>query len=124
MKKLTFYYYSDSYINFNDLVNDLFKVWKCRVWLSAVTSKSLHPDRIGKNGQIQAPMPIAPGAVTQYNPSAQSSMNVGPGFGSAQMPGCKYPAIIDLSPRVLILYRQLLRQRHSELQRCEHTSLW
>lgn len=126
MKKLTFYYYSDSYINFNDLVNDLFKVWKCRVWLSAVTSKSLHPDRFGKNGQIQAPMPIAPGAVTQYSPSAQPSMNVGPGFGSTQMPGCKSPAPKDLFLRVRLLtpHRQLLRQCYSRPQRCEHASLW
>ncbi|OGE47069.1 hypothetical protein PENARI_c068G03877 [Penicillium arizonense] len=35
-KKLTFYYFADSYINFNSLVADLFKVYKTRIWMSAI----------------------------------------------------------------------------------------
>ncbi|KAJ9667702.1 hypothetical protein H2201_002237 [Coniosporium apollinis] len=35
-KKLTFFYFADSYINFNDLVTDLFKLYKTRIWMSAV----------------------------------------------------------------------------------------
>lgn len=35
-KKLTFYYFADSYINFNSLVADLFKIYKTRIWMSAI----------------------------------------------------------------------------------------
>ncbi|KEQ59494.1 PSP1-domain-containing protein, partial [Aureobasidium melanogenum CBS 110374] len=35
-KKLTFYFYSTEYINFNLLVGDLFKIYKTRIWLSAI----------------------------------------------------------------------------------------
>lgn len=35
-KKLTFFYFADNYINFNDLVTDLFKLYKTRIWMSAV----------------------------------------------------------------------------------------
>ncbi|KAF1992076.1 hypothetical protein K402DRAFT_416556 [Aulographum hederae CBS 113979] len=40
LKKLTFYYYADSYIDFNLLVTDLFKVYKTRIWMSAVNPAS------------------------------------------------------------------------------------
>ncbi|KAJ9495146.1 hypothetical protein H2202_009396 [Exophiala xenobiotica] len=39
-KKLTFYYFADSYINFNNLVTDLFKVYKTRIWMSAINPAS------------------------------------------------------------------------------------
>jgi PSP1 C-terminal conserved region len=39
-KKLTFYFYAEQYINFNDLVTELFKIWKLRIWLSAVNPAS------------------------------------------------------------------------------------
>jgi len=39
-KKLTFYYFADSYINFNSLVTDLFKVYKTRIWMSAINPAS------------------------------------------------------------------------------------
>jgi PSP1 C-terminal conserved region len=39
-KKLTFYFYAEQYVNFNELVTDLFKVWKLRIWLSAVNPAS------------------------------------------------------------------------------------
>lgn len=43
-KKLTFYYFADSYINFNSLVTDLFKVYKTRIWMSAMNPASFaHP---------------------------------------------------------------------------------
>jgi PSP1-like protein len=37
---LTFYFYAEQYINFNDLVTELFKIWKLRIWLSAVNPAS------------------------------------------------------------------------------------
>ncbi|KAF2458590.1 PSP1 C-terminal conserved region-domain-containing protein [Lineolata rhizophorae] len=42
-KKLTFYYYSTSYVNFNDLVTDLFKLYKTRIWMSSVNPAVFTP---------------------------------------------------------------------------------
>lgn len=39
-RKLTFFYYAEEYINFNDLVTDLFKVYKTRIWMSAINPAS------------------------------------------------------------------------------------
>lgn len=39
-KKLTFYYFADVYINFNSLVTDLFKIYKTRIWMSAINPAS------------------------------------------------------------------------------------
>lgn len=37
---MTFYYFADEYINFNSLVTDLFKVYKTRIWMSAINPAS------------------------------------------------------------------------------------
>ncbi|KAH8811816.1 hypothetical protein F5884DRAFT_671004 [Xylogone sp. PMI_703] len=58
-KKLTFYYFADAYINFNSLVTDLFKVYKTRIWMSAVNPASFASPSLG----LQAPSGIGPGAV-------------------------------------------------------------
>lgn len=39
MKKITFYFHSDKRIDFRDLVNDLFKYFKVRIWMSMVNRK-------------------------------------------------------------------------------------
>ncbi|KAK4943228.1 hypothetical protein LTR66_014626 [Elasticomyces elasticus] len=39
-KKLTFYYYSTTYVNFNILVTELFKHFKTRIWMSAINPAS------------------------------------------------------------------------------------
>ncbi|KAF2493376.1 hypothetical protein BU16DRAFT_78349 [Lophium mytilinum] len=59
-KKLTFYYYADAYINFNELVTDLFKVYKTRIWMSAVNPASF-ASAIGTT--IPPPSAIGPGAI-------------------------------------------------------------
>ena len=58
-KKLTFYYFADSYINFNSLVTDLFKIYKTRIWMSAINPASFANPTLG----LQAPSGIGPGAV-------------------------------------------------------------
>lgn len=58
-KKLTFYYFADTYINFNSLVVDLFKIYKTRIWMSAINPASFASSALG----IQAPSGIGPGAV-------------------------------------------------------------
>ncbi|KAJ5934238.1 hypothetical protein N7466_003785 [Penicillium verhagenii] len=55
-KKLTFYYFADSYINFNSLVTDLFKIYKTRIWMSAINPASfVTPPTAGLPG----PSPMA-----------------------------------------------------------------
>ncbi|KKK24352.1 hypothetical protein ARAM_000861 [Aspergillus rambellii] len=62
-KKLTFYYFADSYINFNSLVTDLFKIYKTRIWMSAINPASfVTPPTAG----LQAPNPLG------YNPDTQT----------------------------------------------------
>jgi hypothetical protein len=58
-KKLTFYYFADAYINFNSLVTDLFKIYKTRIWMSAINPASFASPALG----LQAPSGIGPGAV-------------------------------------------------------------
>ena len=57
-KKLTFYYFADSYINFNPLVTDLFKIYKTRIWMSAISQLSLPAPSAG----LQLPVGRGPGA--------------------------------------------------------------
>lgn len=61
-KKLTFYYFADAYINFNALVTDLFKVYKTRIWMSAINPASFASPSLGLQAP-QAPSGIGPGAV-------------------------------------------------------------
>lgn len=56
-KKLTFYYFADSYINFNSLVTDLFKIYKTRIWMSAINPASfVTPPSAGLPGGISNPL--------------------------------------------------------------------
>lgn len=57
-RKLTYYYFADSYINFNSLVTDIFKVYKTRIWMSAINPASFVSPSIG-----QTPSGVGPGAV-------------------------------------------------------------
>lgn len=66
-KKLTFYYFADAYINFNSLVTDLFKVYKTRIWMSAINPASFASPSLG----LQAPSGIGPGAVVSRPAQAE-----------------------------------------------------
>lgn len=61
-QKLIFYYYADHYVNFKDLVNDLYKCYKVRLWMSAVNPASFSQNAVG-----QPPSGIGPGAVGSPN---------------------------------------------------------
>ncbi|RMZ73799.1 psp1 domain-containing [Pyrenophora seminiperda CCB06] len=76
--KLTYFYYAESYVNFNELVTDLFKQYKVRIWMSAVNPASV----VNPAGMSQIPPPsaIGPGAI--LNAHANGPLAVGPGFGS------------------------------------------
>ena len=58
-KKLTFYYFADSYINFNSLVTDLFKIYKTRIWMSAINPASF----VTAASALQLPSGLGPGAL-------------------------------------------------------------
>ncbi|KAL9595020.1 MAG: hypothetical protein Q9219_006689 [cf. Caloplaca sp. 3 TL-2023] len=57
-KKLTFYYFADAYINFNPLVTDLFKIYKTRIWMSAINPASFASTATA----LQPPSGLGPGA--------------------------------------------------------------
>lgn len=57
-KKLTFYYFADAYINFNALVTDLFKIYKTRIWMSAINPASFASPALG----LQAPSGVGIGS--------------------------------------------------------------
>lgn len=57
-QKLIFYYYADHYVNFKELVNDLYKLYKVRLWMSAVNPASFSPNAIN-----QPPTARGPGAM-------------------------------------------------------------
>ncbi|KAF2800162.1 hypothetical protein K505DRAFT_229341 [Melanomma pulvis-pyrius CBS 109.77] len=76
--KLTYFYYADQYVNFNDLVTDLFKQYKVRIWMSAVNPASVvNPAGL----QVPPPSAIGPGAIIRSK-APNASLPVGPGFGS------------------------------------------
>lgn len=61
-KKLTFYYYAESYVNFNSLVTDLFKTYKTRIWMSAINPASFLTAAAG----LPPPSIIGPGAILTH----------------------------------------------------------
>jgi len=71
--KLTYFYYAVSYVNFNDLVTDLFKQYKVRIWMSAVNPAGTH---------VPPPSAIGPGAITRSRYPNNSPLAIGPAFGS------------------------------------------
>lgn len=82
-KKLTFYYFADAYINFNSLVTDLFKIYKTRIWMSAINPASFASPTLG----IQAPSGVGPGAVGAGRSSGHNDRRQGqqqPQAASAQ----------------------------------------
>ncbi|KAL4884555.1 PSP1 C-terminal conserved region-domain-containing protein [Aspergillus karnatakaensis] len=72
-KKLTFYYFADSYINFNSLVTDLFKIYKTRIWMSAINPASfVTPPTAG----LASPNPLGYGPDTQADRTHQRDARV------------------------------------------------
>ena len=69
-KKLTFYYYAETYIDFTNLVGDLFKVWKTRIWMSAINPASFASAHQSTN----APVGLGPGVVSQSGESTYSPL--------------------------------------------------
>ncbi|KAK8185655.1 hypothetical protein BC567DRAFT_926 [Phyllosticta citribraziliensis] len=81
-KKLTFFYYADCYINFNHLVTDLFKIYKARIWMSAVNPASFATPSTALS-QLPPPSNLGPGVTNSANGGGfgSSSVAVGPSYG-------------------------------------------
>ena len=91
-KKLTFYYFADAYINFNPLVTDLFKIYKTRIWMSAINPASFITPSTG----LQLPSGPGPSAFSQESEiyADRRSQKHVPGFsvaGSSQV----VPGVFD-----------------------------
>lgn len=84
--KLTYYYYAETYVNFNELVTDLFKQYKVRIWMSAINPASVVPPG---SSMHQPPSAVGPGAIMHSN-AMGSSHSVGPGFGNGNHRGNGY----------------------------------
>ena len=70
-KKLTFYYFADEYINFNSLVTDLFKIYKTRIWMSAINPASFQTPL----GGVQIPGGLNPTAPSAFSPDVDQYSN-------------------------------------------------
>ena len=81
-KKLTFYYFADAYVNFNTLVTDLFKIYKTRIWMSAINPASF----VTPTSSLSAHFSTAysPGAIGGRDSPADRRRQFPPpaGFGS------------------------------------------
>lgn len=97
-KKLTFFYYADCYINFNHLVTDLFKVYKARIWMSAVNPASFATP---SNALTQLPPPssLGPGATSNANGNGfTTAMAVGPSYGRGAFSAPRTPGGLEVNP--------------------------
>ena len=64
-QKLNYFYYAETYVNFNDLVVDLFKLYKTRVWMWLV-----NPTTVVKPAspmQVSLPSPTRPSVIINSN---------------------------------------------------------
>lgn len=91
-KKLTFFYYADCYINFNHLVTDLFKVYKARIWMSAVNPASFATPSNALS-QLPPPSSLGPGATSNANGNGfPTTMTIGPSYGRGAFSGISQPS--------------------------------
>lgn len=78
-KKLTFYYFADSYINFNSLVTDLFKAYKTRIWMSAINPASFQTPT--------ASLGLQPAPRQHFSTNDAQAGRGQRGYGGRQQPG-------------------------------------
>ncbi|KAL8903504.1 MAG: hypothetical protein Q9207_003889 [Kuettlingeria erythrocarpa] len=91
-KKLTFYYFADSYVNFNPLVTDLFKIYKTRIWMSAINPASFAstatafqpPSGLGPGAFVSEPSPGQDRRKFQVTPNPAT---IGASQGGYRVPG-------------------------------------
>jgi len=64
-QKLNYFYYAETYVNFNDLVFDLFKLYKIRIWMWAVNPTTVV--KPASSMQVSLPSPTHPGVIINSN---------------------------------------------------------
>jgi len=95
-KKLTFFYYAESYINFNDLVTDLFKIYKTRIWMSAINPASFAAPSISHGLTPTSPTGNVPSSIasphreTSFRFSGAPSQDQPSAFSVPQMVSSSY----------------------------------
>lgn len=95
-KKLTFYYYADTYINFNSLVTDLFKIYKTRIWMSAMNPASFaHANGSPVAARANAGPPILQGVMGEHLADVAMQQH----YGNLNIAGQYYAPSI---PRALV----------------------
>ncbi|KAK5106881.1 hypothetical protein LTS08_001004 [Lithohypha guttulata] len=90
-KKLTFYFFSTEYINFNSLVTDLFKMYKTRIWMSAINPASFQS-------------PVSSLGLTPIQPGTSLSLSSTPAAGGSYDDG-------RVDPRYMQHTAQMTAQR-------------
>jgi hypothetical protein len=97
-RKLTFYYFAETYVNFNELVTDLFKIFKTRIWMSAVNPASFAsaapPGALGMPAPPSQPSfsPASIGSMPLMQaPGTANPLTQAPGIGGAGFPREAYP---------------------------------
>jgi hypothetical protein len=110
-KKLTFYYFADSYINFNSLVTDLFKVYKTRIWMSAMNPASFaHP------AGLHPPGPgIPPSTAGALGPIVETSDALHSQYGNQGQAYSAYPSTSSTSGMIGGAPRASAQQQHNPM---------
>ncbi|KAF2432555.1 hypothetical protein EJ08DRAFT_709867 [Tothia fuscella] len=83
-RKLTFFYDAEEYINFNELVTDLFKVYKTRIRMSAIspsTYMAMNPNTAPRPSQFRG----FRGWMRRSNVSFRTRASKGEFFGSVSL---------------------------------------
>ncbi|KAI9885098.1 MAG: 60S ribosomal protein L15 [Watsoniomyces obsoletus] len=117
-KKLTFYYFADAYINFNSLVTELFKVYKTRIWMSAINPASfahLSTGAVHQSGILSAPGTFGIGRQSPYRPGHDMFYSAAPataglghaappvnGFQPAYAPSTETSPVGDVAPTSIL----------------------
>ncbi|KAI7821068.1 PSP1 C-terminal conserved region-domain-containing protein, partial [Gamsiella multidivaricata] len=77
-RKLTFYFIAERRIDFRELVRDLFKIYKTRIWMFAVNPSMVQSSTMGLPSQTSSPPPMSPGPVHQQQHQQLHQHSQGP----------------------------------------------
>ena len=90
-KKLTFFYFADAYINFNPLVTDLFKIYKTRIWMSAINTAAIASPHVGLK------QPTIPARNGEYDDNRPGQYAQSTAIASPHTPVPGYNGLYDMS---------------------------
>ncbi|KAI9183905.1 hypothetical protein H9P43_002957 [Blastocladiella emersonii ATCC 22665] len=85
-RKLTFYFVSDTRIDFRELVRDLFKIYKTRIWMCAVSAIGKAPAIVRGNGADDAGLGLAKRVARGDSPLEDGELSDGNGNNDKSSP--------------------------------------